>query len=101
MLTRLAEHPDCRGARPDQIPHRLMGCVRNPNGGQFAGAVQLRQPLRIEEPGGSARPSTRYVTVVVAQGTEERADTLATMRRWLWLLGLSAFAAAGLGAVAP
>ena len=47
VLTRLAKHPDCRGARPDQIPHRLMGCVRNPNGGQFACAMQLRQHRRV------------------------------------------------------
>jgi hypothetical protein len=38
MLTRLAKHPDCRCARPDQIPHSLMGRIRNPNGGQFDGA---------------------------------------------------------------
>jgi hypothetical protein len=39
MLTRLAKHPDCRCARPDQIPHRLMGRIRNPNSGQLTGAV--------------------------------------------------------------
>ena len=47
VLTRLAQHPDCCCSRPDQIPHRLMGCIRNPNGGQFAGAVQFRQHHRV------------------------------------------------------
>ena len=47
MLPRLAQHPDCRCPRPDQIPHRLMGCIRNQNGGQFAGTMQLRQHHRV------------------------------------------------------
>ena len=47
VLTRLAQHPDCRCARPDQIPHRLMGCIRNPNSGQLTGSVQLRQHHRV------------------------------------------------------
>ena len=47
MLTRLAKHPDCRCPRPDQVPHRLMRCIRNPHGGQFAGSVQLRQHHRV------------------------------------------------------
>jgi signal transduction histidine kinase len=34
------------------------------------------------------------VTVVVAQGTEEARNTLATMSRWLWVLALAAFGAA-------
>jgi hypothetical protein len=36
---------------PDQIPHRLIGCVRTPNGGQFAGAVQFRQPHSVSPVG--------------------------------------------------
>jgi two-component system sensor histidine kinase QseC len=62
-------------------------------------AVALRQPLRIEDAGGGARASKRLVTVVVAQGTEEGDETLATMRRWLWALALAAFGAAIAGVV--
>jgi two-component system sensor histidine kinase QseC len=57
-------------------------------------AVQLRQPLRIEDAPPGAGPSKRTVTVVVAQGTEEAQGTLARMSRWLWGLALFAFAAA-------
>ena len=60
-------------------------------------AIKLRQPLRIEDaaPGGSR--SDRFVTVLVAQGTEDERETLAAMSRWLWLLGLAAL---GLGSLA-
>jgi two-component system sensor histidine kinase QseC len=57
-------------------------------------AVELRQPLRIEDGPPGTGPSKRSVTVVVAQGTEEARDTLATMSGWLWVLALAAFAAA-------
>jgi len=59
-------------------------------------AVVLRQPLRLEDAPPGSPPAKRSVTVVVAEGIEEVGDTLATMSRWLWLLG---FAALGLGAV--
>jgi two-component system sensor histidine kinase QseC len=57
-------------------------------------AVGVRQPLRIEDGPPGAGPSKRLVTVVVAEGTEEVRETLATMSRWLWALALGAFAAA-------
>ena len=61
-------------------------------------AIALRQPLRIEDGPPGAGPSTRLVTVVVAEGTEEVRETLATMVRWLWALALGAFAAAAAAA---
>jgi two-component system, OmpR family, heavy metal sensor histidine kinase CusS len=57
-------------------------------------AIELRQPLRIEDGPPGAGPSKRLVTVAVAEGTEEVRETLATMSRWLWALALAAFAAA-------
>jgi two-component system, OmpR family, heavy metal sensor histidine kinase CusS len=57
-------------------------------------AVQLRQPLRVEDARPGAAPSKRFVTVVAAVGTEETRETLATVSRWLWALGLAAFGAA-------
>jgi hypothetical protein len=47
MLTRLGEHSHRRGARPDQITHRLVGAIWHPYGGQFAGPMQLRQHQRV------------------------------------------------------
>jgi hypothetical protein len=47
VLARLAQHPDRCGACSDQIPHRLMGCIRNPNSGQLTCSVQLRQHHRV------------------------------------------------------
>jgi signal transduction histidine kinase len=58
--------------------------------GRRGRAVELRQPLRIEDgPRGGPGPN-RFVTVVVAQGTEDVEETLAAMSRWLWRLGLLA-----------
>ena len=59
-------------------------------------AAGLRQPLRIEEDGpGTARPSGRYVTVAVAQGTENVRASLGAVRRWLALwVGITLVAAA-------
>jgi signal transduction histidine kinase len=54
--------------------------------------VALRQPLRIEDAPPRGGRSERFVTVVVAQGTEEVEETLKTMSRWLWLLGALALA---------
>ena len=63
-------------------------------------AIQLRQPLRVdEEATGSGRPpppSKRSVTVVVGQGTEEIRESAAYVARWLWGLALAAFGAAAL-----
>nr|WP_211103768.1 hypothetical protein [Azospirillum argentinense] len=47
MLTRLAEHPNGCGPRPDQVAHRLVCAVRDPNSREVSGAVQLRQHHRI------------------------------------------------------
>jgi signal transduction histidine kinase len=66
-------------------------------------AVQVRQPLRIEAAGPNGRPgaSKRFVTVVVARGTEELASVEASMRRWLALLAsLALFGASVAAAVA-
>ena len=47
VLARLAEDPHGRGPRPDKIAHRLVRRIRHPDGGQFAGPMQLRQCHRI------------------------------------------------------
>jgi signal transduction histidine kinase len=62
--------------------------------GRSGRAIEIRQPLRIEDGPPGAGPSKRLVTVVVAEGTEEVRETLATMSRWLRALALAAFAAA-------
>ena len=66
--------------------------------GRVGRAVQLRQPLRIEEPsraeGRPPRVSDRLVTVVVARGTEELFETLALVRGWLFGLTLLTLIAA-------
>jgi two-component system sensor histidine kinase QseC len=70
--------------------------------GRAGRAVQLRQPLRIEDATDAAAParaSPRFVSVVVARGTEEVSETLAAVRRWLALLGLLALVAASGAAV--
>jgi two-component system sensor histidine kinase QseC len=61
-------------------------------------AIELRQPLRVEDPSPAHPASKRLVTVVVAQGTEDERETLATMSRWLWALATGAFAVAAAGA---
>jgi hypothetical protein len=43
VLAGLARHAHCRGPRPDQIAHRLMRGIRNPDRRQLTGPVQLRQ----------------------------------------------------------
>jgi len=53
-------------------------------------ALELRQPMRIEDAPRGGPPADRFVTVIVAQGTEDVRETLAAMSRWLWLLGLLA-----------
>ena len=66
--------------------------------GRAGRGVELRQPLRIEAPpltdGRPSRVSPRFVTVVVARGTEELAETLALVRRWLIGLTLVSLLAA-------
>jgi two-component system, OmpR family, sensor kinase len=66
-------------------------------------AVQLRQPLRIEDDATAtnARPreSRRSVTVVVARGTGELIEVRKSMRRWLALLASLALAGASAAAV--
>jgi len=47
MLPRLAQHADRGCPRPHQVAHRLVCQIGNPNGGQFAGPMQLRQQRRI------------------------------------------------------
>ena len=68
--------------------------------GRVGRALQIRQPLRIEDaaPSVEGRVSKRLVTVVVAQGTEEVRETLAVMSRWLWGLALLAFVVASAAA---
>lgn len=72
--------------------------------GRAGRALELRQPLRREDdaPGAAAgrpRLSDRFVTVVVARGTEEVAATLTSVRRWLFALALLTLLGAS-GAVA-
>lgn len=55
-------------------------------------AFEVRRPLRIEDAPRGGPPSDRFVTVVVAQGTEDVRETLAAVSRWLWVLGLLALA---------
>ena len=43
MLPRLAQRADRGCPRPHQVAHRLVCQIGNPNGGQFAGPMQLRQ----------------------------------------------------------
>jgi two-component system sensor histidine kinase QseC len=66
-------------------------------------AAQLRQPLRIEDasaPAGvPAHVSGKRVTVVVARGTEELAQALSSVRRWLFGLALLALLGASAAAV--
>jgi two-component system sensor histidine kinase QseC len=67
--------------------------------GRVGRALQIRQPLRIEDPPSvQGRVSKRLVTVVVAQGTEDVRETLAVMSRWLWGLALLAFVVASAAA---
>jgi two-component system sensor histidine kinase QseC len=70
--------------------------------GRAGRAVALRQPMRIEEPamadGRPSRVSERFVTVVVARGTEELIEPLAVVRRWL--LGLTVLSLLGASGVA-
>ena len=67
--------------------------------GRVGRALQIRQPLRIEDaPSVEGRVSKRLVTVVVEQGTEEVRETLAVMSRWLWGLALLAFVVASAAA---
>jgi two-component system sensor histidine kinase QseC len=73
--------------------------------GRTGRCARLRQPLRIEAdatvPGAKPRPSTRFVTVAVARGTEELAETLASVRAWLaFLATLTLLGASGVTAAA-
>jgi signal transduction histidine kinase len=63
--------------------------------GRAGRAVGLRQPLRIEDaPPGATVQSRRYVTVVVARGTEALRASLSAVRRWLALwVGITMVAA--------
>jgi len=95
----LARSPSLQGHDlPRPAPHGSrteFSALTLPDGrpGRAAG---LRQPLRIEEAGpGTARPSGRYVTVAVAQGTETVRASLGAVRRWLALwVGITMVAAA-------
>jgi signal transduction histidine kinase len=70
-------------------------------------AVQLRQPLRFEDASPSASPSSgppprvspRFVTVVVARGSEEVTQTLTSLRHWLLALALAGLAGASVAAL--
>ena len=88
--TVLARSPSLGGR---DLPRARAGGVRTnltlPDG-RPGRSLTLRQGLRIESPAGvpGALPgrSSRSVTVVVARGTEELREALATVRRWLALL---------------
>jgi len=63
-------------------------------------AAELRQPLRIEDARpGTPQQSARFVTVVVAQGTEGVRASLASVRRWLALWASVTMAAASLAVI--
>jgi two-component system sensor histidine kinase QseC len=70
--------------------------------GRAGRIVYLRRPLRLEAPGAPAegRASPRFVTVAVVRGTEELAETLAAVRRWLLLLAGLTLVGASAAAVA-
>ncbi|MES1206321.1 MAG: ATP-binding protein [Pseudomonadota bacterium] len=74
-------------------PRPVHANVRLPDG-RPGRAIELRQPLRVEDAPPGAEPSRRFVTVVAAVGTEEARETLAAVSRWLWALGAAAFMAA-------
>ena len=86
----LARSPALGGrdlARPGRPGAPVFTDLALPDGRAGRG-VALRQPLRIEAPppaeGSPARVSPRFVTVVVARGTEELVETLARVRGWLF-----------------
>jgi signal transduction histidine kinase len=84
-------------ARPARSPAPGFTDLALPDGRAGRG-VELRQPLRIEAPplpdGRPSRVSPRFVTVVVARGTEDLVETLALVRRWLIGLTLASLLAA-------
>jgi signal transduction histidine kinase len=61
--------------------------------GRLGRAVAMRQRLRVEDAPRGGPSSARFVTVAVAQGTEDMLETMATLSGWLWLLGVLALAA--------
>jgi signal transduction histidine kinase len=66
--------------------------------GRAGRVVHVRQPLRIEdEP--TPRVSKQLVTVAVARGTEEVADTLASVRLWMLALALLTLLGASAAAI--
>ena len=86
-------------ARPGRAAAPVFTDLALPDGRAGRG-VELRQPLRIEAPAGldgsPSRVSPKFVTVVVARGTEELVETLALVRGWLFgLTLLSLLAASG------
>lgn len=96
----LARSPSLGGrdlARPASGPAPVFTDLALPDGRAGRG-VELRQPLRIEAPplpdGRPSRVSSRFVTVVVARGTEELVETLALVRRWLVGVTLASLLAA-------
>ena len=86
-------------ARPGRPGAPVFADLALPDGRAGRG-VEFRQPLRIEATspadGRPPRVSDRFVTVVVARGTEELVETLAQVRGWLFgLTLLSLLAASG------
>jgi two-component system sensor histidine kinase QseC len=86
-------------ARPGRPAAPVFTDLALPDGRAGRG-VEFRQPLRIEAPlrpdGSPSRLSPKFVTVVVARGTEELVETLALVRGWLFgLTLLSLLAASG------
>jgi len=86
----LARSPSLAARDLPRLPGRAAGPVFRdvalPDG-RAGRAVQIRQPLRVEDapPG---RPSHGFATVVVGRGTEEVREALGTVRHWLWGLGV-------------
>ena len=96
----LARSPSLRErdlARPGRPAAPVFADLALPDGRAGRG-VEFRQPLRIEaalRPDGTAsRVSAKFVTVVVARGTEELVETLAMVRGWLFSLTLLSLLAA-------
>ena len=84
-------------ARPGRPAAPVFADLALPDGRTGRG-VEFRQPLRIEaasRPEGTpSRVSEKFVTVVVARGTEELVETLALVRGWLFSLTLLSLLAA-------
>jgi signal transduction histidine kinase len=89
--TVLSRSPSLGGRDLPRMRDRGFSDIVLPDG-RAGRANRLRQALRVEPPAGAAvttpHKSTRYAMVVVARGTEELLESLASLRRWLAFLAV-------------